>query len=85
MSEPGVKLTMGIALHEPADPETADRGDEHHEHLAERDRVVEFEQDGDRRDREAEKLAKPTNCCHRIVLRLGCTGRDRGVDIRVRW
>ena len=65
-----VSGTTRIALHDSANPETADRGDEHHEHLTERDRPVEFEQDGDRRNCEAEELAKPTNCCHRIVLRL---------------
>jgi hypothetical protein len=43
--------------------------------------MVEFEQDGDRRDGEAEELAKPTKYCHRIVLRLRSAERIRGKDI----
>ena len=73
-----------VALQDSADPKGTDRGDQHHEHLAERDRVVEFKQNGDRRDREAEELAKPAECCHRNVLRLGVWKGIVGVKNRFR-
>ena len=85
MSALGVKSATGIAFDDPADPEATERGDEHHEHLSQGDGMVQLQQDGDCRYREAEELAKPTDHCHRVVLRLEWKGAgqfsNRGAGI----
>lgn len=51
----------GIAFENPSDPKTADGCHEEHQHLAERDGVVEFKHDRDRGNPEAEQLAEPAH------------------------